>query len=431
MLKVWAMEESALIMALNPNTMAEVDMMANRIRDVSEVAEVNDMMGLWERLSQVRAGLSGLDRARAMLGDSKDPAVRQAYAQALNAPDPGARLSALSRVFDGLGVRDETVLSQAPSRADQTFDDRTRQMVAGLMISGFLRETDGTSAGQELRDFYSTHPLKTAVAPTKMAAGAWYQDGVLSFNEKLIEQYVKSQGRTLDDLGRDPRLLGPLIRENAPVFVHEATHHRQDVWAKSQGLPHYGGEAAEKEAMMVEALFVLQKQRLDPSYTRFLSDNQDRSILVRMALGQSRRLQKDRADWFGESEMARCFPGGLSIAGEVWSNGFAEPIQRELARHARLPEAERRALEDARGFLESYASREDVRRDLSSVGTKHLDQELAKRKEAFEKSPDAYAAYMQRLWEVTELTDRRLDELELTAPKKGVVPLPEGARLKR
>ena len=255
-----------------------------------------------------------------------------------------------------------------------------------------------------------------------MAAAAWYQDGVLSFNEKLIEQYVKSQGRTLDDLGRDPKLLESLIRENVHVFVHEATHHRQDVWGKSQGLPHYGGEAAEKEAMMVEALFVLQKEHQDPSYARFLDDAQDRSILARMALGQSRRLQKDRADWFGESEMARCFPGGLSISGQVWSNGFAAPIQRELTRRARLPEAERRALEDARRFQESYASMDDVRKDIPLVGTKHLEKEFAKHKEAFEKSPDAYAAYMKRFRAVTELTDRRLDELDL--PMQDAVPSP-------
>ena len=147
-LKAWAEEESAAILALNPNTMADVDAMETRTRGVSEGFDANGMISLWDRLSQVRAGLSGMNRARAMLGDSKDPAVRQAYAQALNAPDPGARLSALSRVFDGLDVRGETVLSQAPSRAGQTFDDHSRQMIAGLLTSGFMSETDGTSGGR-------------------------------------------------------------------------------------------------------------------------------------------------------------------------------------------------------------------------------------------------------------------------------------------
>lgn len=435
----WAQEESAAIAAMRPKNGIEADVMQNRIYAVYEVLGSAGSAPLLERLVQVRTGLSALDAVKGQAAASKNAAVRKAYSDAMNATDPAARLQALSRVFDGLGRRDPAVLAQAPARPGQAFDDRTRDMVAALLGSGLMRETDGTWAGQELRDFYAAHPLKVKVAPAPNAAFlAWYANDVMTFNEKFISQYVKSQGRTLDDLAKDPELLQPLLREIVPVFVHEATHHRQDLWAKAQNIPFYTGEGAEKEAMMTESLFVMQKARLDPSYARFLAANQDRSTNVKEAVILAARLQKDRASWFGETVMATHYPEWLSISGQVWCqilwhNRIGDPIQAELTRRARLPEAERAPLADGKPLDANYASLEDFEKALPGVATKALEDVVAQQKRALERSPETYAAYVKRLEDVTALTDRRLDELAAAAaaPKKDRVPAPDMARRRK
>jgi len=425
----WAKGEAAAVLALQPKNPQEADAMQYRIYGLYQILGSAPVVPLTDRLQQVRAGLSGLDRAKAMIGGSQDSAVRQAYQDALKATDPAERLAALARVYDGLGKRDESVLAQAPPRAGQSFDAASRQRVASLLASGLMTLTAGTWAGQELRDFYATRPMSVAVGVPPFAALAWYQNDVLSFNEKYVEQYVRSQGRTLDDLAKDPALLQPLLREFVPVFVHEATHQRQDAFAKAAGIPFYNGEAAEKEAMMTEALFVLQKSRQDPGYADFLAQGQERSTFIKEALILSRRLQKDRADWFGETVMATHYPEYLSISGLVWCtilvhDRIAPPIEAELKRRAALPEDRRKALEDARDFKPGYPGPKEFADDLPSVGTKRLLAVVTQQKLMLEKSPDAYAAYVKRLQDVTALTDARLDELEHPKPKADAVPSP-------
>ena len=129
------------------------------------------------------------------------------------------------------------VKSQAPPKPGQAFNDARRKRVAELLQTSIMREIAGTWSGDELKEFYSKVPLKISVGATEIAAIAWYWQGKMSFNEKSIEEFVKARGRGLDDLSRDPALLKELTREVASIFVHEAKHHQQDVWAQAQGIP--------------------------------------------------------------------------------------------------------------------------------------------------------------------------------------------------
>ena len=269
----WAQQESDALMKLNPSTPGQVEEMG-----VTEVAGwgiegSEKTQTLQDRYSQAKVAVDKLAQARLAAANSSDPSVRQALADAQNAPDVDARLSALSRVFDGLGQRDAAVLAAAPPVSGQVFDARTRRVTADLLSSGLMREIQGTWAGQDLSAFFANHPLNIVVAPTQMSAVAWYKNDVLSFNEQFIQEFVQARGKTIDDLAKDRALLGDLIHEVAPIFVHESTHQMQDTWARQPKIPFYGGEGPEEEAMTVEALYVLQKEKLDPCYSSFLAAN--------------------------------------------------------------------------------------------------------------------------------------------------------------
>jgi hypothetical protein len=433
-LEGWAKEESAALMALNPKNQVEAFVMQRRISGVYSVLGGQGAAPLWDRLAQVNAGLSGLERVKKALGRSSSEGMKKAYAEAQNAPTPEARLAALSCIYDGEKVDLAAVRALAPPGEGQTFDPRTRALVADLLKTGLMNDTDGTWAGKDLREFFATHPMKVAIEPTTLPVLAWYDADVLHFNEKFITEFVKSHGRTLDDLVKEPALLQPLLLEIVPVFVHEATHQRQDAFAKAAGIPFYSGESAEKEAMMNESLFVLQKSKLDPSYAAFLEKNQDSSTNVREALMLARRLLKDRAAWFGETVMARHYPEYLSLAGNVWCrvvwhNQLAPPIEAELRRRAALP-ADARARADAgRAFKgEDLVDAASFSASLPSISTVQLNDILERQRSALKTAPDAYSAYAKRLQDVTALTDARLDQLANPAAKADAVPSPTGWR---
>lgn len=431
-LAVWAKSQLPALLAMNPRDWTQASAMADRAAALGDVLSPDDAHPIAERMDQVWQGLKGLDKMQRMPGAdkyAKDPD----YRAALNAATPEERLAALSRFFDRHGQPDDAVRALAPAKPGQTFDASSRRVVAGLLESGLLSEIKGTWAGNDLANFFTDHPLRVKLDSSPGRQIAWYGDGVLGFNEQYVAQYVKARGRTLEDLGRDPALLKGLVREIAPIFVHESTHDMQDVWAKANGLPFYGGEGAEKEAMMVEALYVLQKERLDPSYAQYLVDNQDSSKFVEQELELSNNLYTHGADWFGEMVMAGHYPEFLSIAGSVWCgilwhNRVAPSIEAELARRAQLPAPQQQALQGARDFQDAaYASQSDFKKDLPNVGTKYLQTMLAEQKLAFDKAPDAYAAYVKRLSDATALTDQRTAQLKDPKYGAGGVPLPATA----
>ena len=228
-------------------------------------------------------------------------------------------------------------------------------------------------------------------------------------------------------------MLKGLVREIAPIFVHKSTHQMQDVWAQSQGIPFYGGEGAEKEAMMVEALYILQKEKLDPTYVQYLDKNQDSSKFVQQELELSLNLQTKGADWFGEMVMAGHYPEYLSIAGTVWCsilwhNRLAPSLEAEIARRAQLSAADQQSLQGGRDFRdEDYSSLADFKKDLPNIGTKYITGMLARQKLAFDKAPDAYAAYVRRLKDATALTDQRVAQLAAPGYGAPTVPLPATA----
>ncbi|MBI3299611.1 MAG: hypothetical protein HYZ75_15710 [Elusimicrobia bacterium] len=428
-LRGWALSEREALLKADPRTRGELGLMGARMNEMTAVLTGNESVAVWQRYAQAEQAVLRLEEARAKLKGSKDPALQAKLAEAEKAKDLDSRLSALGALFDGARIAAPGLRAQAPSRPDQAFTPESRALVAELVKTGMLAETKGTFAGAELTEFYAKVPMKVAIAPTEGSAVAWYWDGVMSFNERHISEFVKARGKSLDDLARDQALLKELNLELVPVFVHEAVHHRQDVWAKAQGIPSNWSQHQEQEAMMAHALFVTQKAKTDKAYAKFLAAHPD-STTVRQAAMLSSRLEQNGADWFSHSVMADHYPERLSLEGVVWCqiallhNAIYADVDGELKRRAALAQAERTALESGQALAPSYPTNGDWLAAMRKAKTADLKALVDGQRALLAQQPRIYEMYRARLEEATRVTEERLRTLQSGQSAQRVPPPP-------
>lgn len=432
----WAMAEKEAILKIIPRTMGEVEQLDARVWAMTGVLPGNDAVATWHHAAKSRQLVEGLEAARKKVGDPANPKIKALLAAAGEGGDVDARLASLSALFDAAGMKSAALKSAAPPKPGQAFNDDRRNRVAGLLQTSIMREIAGTWAGDELKEFYSKVPLKIAVVHTDMAAIAWYWKGKMSFNEDSIEKFVKVRGRQLDDLGRDPALLKELTREVAPIFVHEAKHHQQDVWAQAQGIPSNWSQHQEQEAMMAHALYGLEKSKRDPTYAKYLKDTASSSGTSRQLLGLMQTLRTEGADAFGRSVVTSHYPDRLSLEGIVWCqivmhNAITEPVKTEIARRAAMTDAERSAFDKGPGFEQNYSSFEAFVEALRKVNGPSLTAVLDQQQEMLKKSPEVYAKYAARLEQAIRETAAKRDLIlsgKLPARRRSEPPVPGGAK---
>jgi len=432
-LEAWCKKEFADLLKMNPSTIDELKEMRRRKIMLWSIGGDDAVQPVQDRYEQAAVAVEKLQQARAMLkaNPSSNPAVLRALQAAENARDPAARLTALSQLFDGLGQPDPSVLAAAPAGAGQVFDDQSRRVTADLVRTGVLREIQDTWASADFSAFYSAHPDKRpfniVVAPMGRSSIAEYNHDVLTFNEKYIEDFVKVRGKTIADLATDPTLLQSLIRETAPTFVHEATHQIQDTWAQEHQIPFEWGEGVEKEALTVEALYVLQKLRIDPGYLAYVSANIEHSDLLQEDVTRAATLKQHGADWFGVQEMASDYAGFPSIASFAWTSiaarqDFAATLKEELARRAKLASPQRQRLAAQRDFKNKYASPKEMLDDIPNVNDEALNRVMTELLSIDGQEPAIYNAYQGRLNGVNTRADGHLQEL--ANPTHDPVPPP-------
>lgn len=432
----WGQELYKQVMASNPRTAAELSVLRMKADSVSGTLGNADLIHMQERLRQADMAIKGVDEVAAKVAKSDNPELKKALAEARSAPDLETRLARLGAVYDGLGLRNEGLGAVAPSRPGQTFDASSREVVAGLLSSGLLKQIEGTWAGDEIRDFYAKHALDLRVAPAPNFNWiGWHQNGVITFNERHIEEFVKSKGRTLRDLGTDPALLQQLTTQLSPLFVHEARHHVQQEWFKSQGLPWIYGQSTEQETIQFEAMYILEKSMRDPSFRKRLEADRAGSGLARESISKAERLRTNGPDFVRQSVNAWHYPELLSLEGRVWCNiewhrTASADIAAELKRREGLPPAQREALETAPDFTGPITTSEEWRHAVAVAGTKHLRDDLAAQNGQLDQLPKTYDAARARDEEFNAEVQRRwnslLSEKDPAKPRpKGVVPPPK------
>jgi len=348
----------------------------------------------------------------------------------------GDKLALLSKVFDGLGIKNEAVSAEAPARDAQRFTETDRRIFSAMLATNLLHETEGTWAGKELRAFYSTNRLDLRLAPISDAntiASADKND-ILSFSEAYIQQHIKGKGHDIADLwnGKAPELYKELMTMLSGIFVHETTHQRQHVWAKTHSLPSIGGQHIESEAVQVETLFVLEKSMHDPAYAEQLKKNASWSMLARKSMNLAQSMRTNTLPYFRDTINAWIYPGDLSLEGAIkrYSSNRDEDIgeiQAELARRHGLSHKEQRTLERAspmpRGTMDDTA----WHRAIKESGTKSLESLMTNIIHRLDAVPNIYSAYSERLKQANELIEKQLNELlsnTNTAFEKGIDKAP-------
>jgi len=436
-LSEWSDAELAEILATTPRTPAELKALEARASGIQGIVGNSDSSRLWERVNRARTAVDGLARAAKLVG--RDPAKLKALEDARGA-DLDGMLDGLNGLFDGAGVKDPAFRAAAPPKAGQRFDNASRGMVSGLLSTGLMNETKGTFAGADLSQFYETNKLDLRVAaPLKGQENwiGWHQGGVITFNEKHIEEYLKAEGKDIKDLALEPELLRRLTVQLAPLFVHEATHQRQMVWARENKLPWMGGQNLELETMQVEALFTVEKRLRDPSFDALLLRDRETSLLARESLSKSDRLVAG-VQSFRDSINAWHYPELLSLEGTAWCQiswhrEMAGDLSKEVARRDALSPAEQSQLERGPAFPSRIEDDAAWERALKSTGTPHLRDSLAMQRGGADAMPAQYAAYRQRLESVNAQTTERLNQVRADprpakAARRTPVPPPPGQK---
>ena len=398
----WGQTLYAQILAANPRTKAELEVQTAKADAARGMLGNADLIHMNEHLRQAEVAIQGEGAVASRVAKSGSPELKKALAEARSAPDLETRLARLGAVYDGLGMRNESLGAVAPSKPGQTFDASSRQVVAGLLANGLLKQIEGTWAGDEIREFYKKEKLdlRVAEAPNFNWIG-WHQGGVITFNERHIEEFVKSKSKTLRDLGTDPALLQSLTTQLSPLFVHEARHHVQQEWFKSQGLPWIYGQSTEQETIQFEAMYILEKSLRDPAFRKRLEADRAGSDLARESISKAERLQRAGPDFVRQSVNAWHYPELISLEGRVWCNiewhrTASADLVAELARRASLPEAEQKALEAAPDIEGPIVSNAEWKKAVSVAGTKHLRESLAVQTGRLEELPKTYDAVRRR-----------------------------------
>lgn len=397
LMREWALAEREALLRANPGEMKEMDGFHARTEAISKVLGTHEMSAVWNRAEEASQAVASLAQARAKIGKNADKRQRELLAAAAGASTPEARLAALSAFFENRGERPRELLEAAPPRDDQRFDDRTRGVVSEMLKGALLKETEGTFAGADLQEFYAKTPLSVTFTTTSYAALGWYSHGgdTLYFNERYLEQYLKSRGLSVEDVMRNPESLGDLARTLVGTFVHEAQHHRQDVWSREQGLPRRYVQSDEVEAFQAQGLFLLEKLKTDKRFAEFAAREGERSAVLRAGLGRARRMEEAGPDWFEYVVPNSHYPEVYSNEGAAWCaivvhNRVAEAVSRELARRETLGEERREALEKGPALRPDYASREDFTAALASAGTPSLRLVLDDARKTAEDAPKYY-----------------------------------------
>lgn len=366
----WATAKLDAMLKENPGNAAQMDSLRERSDALMDALTHDQAVALGEFRDRTQASVDGLAQAEKKLARSADPALLARLKAARAAPTLDARLAALSQIFDGLGEHDAAVSASAPAAAGQGFDDSTRRLAADELGPSLLATLGDTNAGKSLRDFYAKHALKIAIEHRDSGIIASYSGGTLTFGEDQIEDFLKARGKSAKDLTKDAALLSELSRQLAPVFVHEATHHEQDEWAKEQGIRDSWSQYGEIEAMQAEALFVLQKARLDPSYKDYLEKTAKESPNAKESLALATRLEESGPSMFRASIRAWHYPEKLSLEGETWRR-----LAKDQAAAARPGPKAAAALADERAEAVAYAKHR-ARFEAANAETERLLREL-------------------------------------------------------
>lgn len=416
----YADREKAAILGTVPRTDAELRALRRRFEALEPLLLDDDQREIVAHMRKTSALVAGLNDATSRIGRSSSPELRAALAAARGAGSVDDALAGLDRVFDGLGVRNAQVDRQRPSTESEALTADQRSVLATTLRTSLLRSIAGTTAGDELNAFYRETPLNIRIEPGSPSTLGWYEPGTddITLNQRLIEEFVRTQSRQAMDLTTDPALLQRMTWLLAPLFVHEATHHRQDRWARAQGIPSPAMQQNEREAHVTDTLFTMEMSRRNPEFLAQLRANAQTSMLAAESLNKTDRMNRHGLDFFRQSIDAWHYADTLSLEGHVWCahiwhRDAAAGLDAELRRRRSLPGDEQVRLERGPDPPARVSSEQEWRALLAATGTPHLREMLKRRgRQLAIADPRAYEAWRRRFTEFDERSRLQFDNIQ-------------------
>ncbi|MBI4423006.1 MAG: hypothetical protein HY554_04735 [Elusimicrobia bacterium] len=386
------------LLASAPRTGGGVQALLTAQAEIEGALEPADARALAEHVEKVAAGATALAELAAL---ENDPALGGLLEKARAAGDPDQLLANLDDLYDRTGTRSSIVKELRPAATGEEWGPAERDALQRKLGPALLAEVAGTAPGDQLREFYARHELKLFVLEWASGIARYDAERGLEFNEKNILSWARLRGRKPADLLVEPAF-SELTMLLATTFVHEATHHVQYEWARSQGLPDWSGQHIELEATTSEGICLLQKARASPRYRAFLEANaEDSAAIVAADLERARLLYRDpRA--FRREALALC-PDGPSLEGRAqgeivsW-DACVEAARAELARRSKLIRPEQARLEAEGGDEISRGVGNAVwLAELRALKTPALRRQLDSMVGAQAYVARVYAAYQERL----------------------------------
>ncbi|MCX5787315.1 MAG: hypothetical protein NTX64_02225 [Elusimicrobia bacterium] len=330
-------------LAAAPKTRSELDALWARVNPILGTLDSEKRSAVQEHMEKAEVSVESMQSLFSQHASVlQDPKLKALVAGAKNARSLDDRLARLAQLFDGAGIRSEELTRFRPEKPDEKLSGlgaTQKKALEERLRKALLDEVTGTTPGDALQAFYSTHALKLKIKDFGTGTAiAQYDpsDDVMSFNSKFIQEWLKTTGRKTGDLmnAANPAAFRELVMLMSSTFVHEATHHRQKAWHEEKNVPSWYSHHMEIEAMFTESLYVRQKAAKSKEYREFLQKAQDQGT-PSLAKGDYQRAQ----ELFESPEALRVkiatqhYPNLLSLEGCA---------AQEAAPHAR----EMKAIED-------------------------------------------------------------------------------------
>lgn len=311
-------------------------------------------------------------------------------------------IESAKRTAEALGA--ETAADNAPEPQYDLTPAETKALLARLSPA-ILNTVRGTPSGDALLAEVAGTLGVSIGATTRDDALATYhpESSSIVLGGKQLAELMSALGRTPRSLLTDDAALADAAVLYSHLYVHEATHSRQERW--SARLPSgarrlaYNHES-EVEANDAQAKFLREKRAVDPAFAARETRLRDVWGIVAAVMRQPEALASDPAamsSWLADGyrhvptlarSSARLISYGLLA--DHRDEGIARRVDVELARRSRLPVAQRLDLgredRDASAGFESLATGELRRLRVALRGHAHAMveavQALAERTEA-------------------------------------------------
>ena len=295
---------------------------------------------------------------------------------------------------------DAPAAEDAPAPAYDLSPDETRALLARLepAILGLVR---GTPSGDRVLAGVSGGGLTIGLGSTSRddALATYHaESSSIVLGEKQLAGLMAALGRSPRDLLTDDEALADAAVLYSHLFVHEATHHRQELWARrlpAGARPLVYNQQSEVEANNAQALFLKEKRAADPAFAA--REKRLRGVwgLVAAVMRQPEGLASDPAamsSWLSNGyrhvptlarASARLIAFGLDA--DRRGAGVAREVDAELARRGRLPanlRAEDKELttRDLRRLRDSLSGQAQAMVEAVRALSDRVDAELAKLK---------------------------------------------------